>query len=83
EKKKLIIELKEALEKIKTLKELIPICSSCKKIRNDEGFYEQVEEYISKHTESKFSHGICPDCMKELYPEYYESVIARRKNNNS
>ena len=71
EQKKLIKELQKALEKIKTLKGLIPICTNCKKIRNDKGFWQQVEAYISEHSEAEFSHGICPDCMKKLYPEYY------------
>ncbi len=75
EREKLIVDLTDAVNKIKTLKELIPICSSCKKIRNDEGYYEQVEEYISKHTDSKFSHGICPDCMKKLYADYCEKEV--------
>lgn len=72
EKEQLIVELKEALQNIKTLKELLPICSNCKKIRNDDGYYEQVEVYITKHTDTYFSHGICPDCLKELYPDYYD-----------
>jgi tetratricopeptide (TPR) repeat protein len=55
---------------IKTLRGLIPICASCKKVRNDAGFYQQVEQYITEHSELKFSHGICPECMQELYPEY-------------
>ncbi|GAB4379989.1 MAG: hypothetical protein Kow0042_29820 [Calditrichia bacterium] len=63
-------ELKEALENIKVLSGLVPICSSCKKIRNDKGFWQQVEDYISEHSEARFSHGICPDCFKRLYPEF-------------
>lgn len=74
EREKLISELKESLENIKTLKGLIPICASCKKIRNDEGFWNQFETYISEHSDAQFSHGICPDCMKELYPEYHKKV---------
>lgn len=70
ERERLISELKESFENIKTLKGLIPICASCKKIRDDEGFWSQVETYISEHSDAQFSHGICPDCMKELYPEY-------------
>lgn len=61
---------------IKTLKGLIPICASCKKIRNDKGYYEQIEHYIAKHSEADFSHGICPDCMKKLHPEIYEKMNA-------
>jgi len=55
---------------IKTLKGLIPICSNCKKIRTDKGYYQQLEEYISEHSEIKFSHGLCPECADKLYPDY-------------
>ena len=61
--------LKRALSEIKQLRGIIPICASCKKIRDDEGYWHQVETYISKHSEALFSHGICPECMKKLYPE--------------
>ncbi len=64
-------ELRSALDQIKTLKGLVPICANCKKIRDDDGFWQEVEHYISAHTEADFSHGICPDCMKELYPQVY------------
>ena len=63
-------ELKEALDTIKTLHGIIPICSSCKKIRDDKGSWSQIEAYISKHSEAQFSHGICPECAKKLYPEF-------------
>jgi len=66
--KRLAGELKEAFEKIKTLKGLLPICASCKKIRDDGGYWHQVEVYIRDHTDVNFSHGICPDCVKSLYP---------------
>jgi hypothetical protein len=66
--RRLADELKEALENIKTLKGLLPICSSCKKIRDDEGYWHQVEVYIHEHTDVNFSHGICPDCVQRLYP---------------
>jgi len=65
-------ELKKALESIRTLKNFIPICASCKKIRNDQGYWDGIEEYIESQTDSQFSHGICPDCMKKLYPELCE-----------
>ncbi|HLP62045.1 MAG TPA: response regulator, partial [Candidatus Deferrimicrobium sp.] len=61
-------ELKEANESIRVLRGLIPICSRCKKVRNDDGFWEQVEDYIAQHTEADFSHSLCPDCVKDLYP---------------
>lgn len=70
ERLNLIQELTDALAKIKTLRGLLPICASCKKIRDDRGYWEKVELYISKHTEAEFTHGICPDCLKRLYPEY-------------
>ena len=65
-------DLQNALSEIKQLRGIIPICASCKKIRDDEGFWHQVESYVSAHTEASFSHGICPDCAKKLYPELYE-----------
>jgi len=64
-------QLRKALEEVKTLRGIVPICASCKKIRDDKGFWSQVEKYVSEHTEAKFSHSICPDCAIELYPEYY------------
>ncbi len=67
-------ELRKALDQIKTLKGLVPICANCKKIRDDDGFWQEVEHYISAHTEADFSHGICPDCMKELYPQVYDRM---------
>jgi len=69
EYKKIIQELQNALQEIKTLRGIIPICANCKKIRNDNGYWEQVELYISKHTTAQFSHGICPECVKKLYPD--------------
>lgn len=72
EKDRLIEELKEAMQRIKTLSGLIPICASCKKIRDDRGYWKQVEAYIQEHTEAEFSHGICPECAKRLYPNYYK-----------
>lgn len=61
--------LEEALANIQTLGDLLPICASCKKIRDDRGYWNQIEDYISKHTETVFSHGICPECVHRLYPE--------------
>ena len=59
--------LRDALNQIKTLSGLIPICASCKKIRDDKGYWNLLETYIQEHSEAEFSHGICPDCMKKLY----------------
>ena len=69
EKEKLIVELKNALKKVKTLGGLLPICASCKKIRDDKGYWNQLEDYIHKHSEAEFSHSVCPDCAKKLYPD--------------
>jgi PAS domain S-box-containing protein len=68
ERERLIVELREALVHLKTLRGLLPICASCKKIRDDLGYWRQVEEYIKERADVEFSHGICPDCMKTLYP---------------
>ncbi|MFH0990051.1 MAG: PAS domain S-box protein [bacterium] len=74
EREKLIQELQSALDNIRTLQGLLPICSTCKKIRDDQGFWNQVEGYISKHTEVTFTHGICPECAKKLYGDLYEKA---------
>jgi PAS domain S-box-containing protein len=72
ERAKLISELQDALAKVKTLRGLIPICASCKKVRDDEGYWHQVETYIHEHSEAEFTHGLCPECAKKLYPEFYK-----------
>jgi len=69
--------LQAALDNVKTLRGLLPICSSCKKIRDDSGYWNQIELYVRDHSDADFSHGICPDCAKELYPELYEKATAR------
>jgi ABC-type amino acid transport substrate-binding protein len=69
EKEKLIVELQKALDEVKTLGRLLPICAACKKIRDDKGYWNQLESYIQEHTGTAFSHGICPDCAKKLYPD--------------
>lgn len=69
EKERLIVELQQALAEVKKLSGLLPICASCKRIRDDQGYWRQIEGYISAHSEADFSHGICPKCAKELYPE--------------
>ncbi len=65
----LIAELKEALSQVKTLRGFLPICASCKKIRDDQGYWHQIETYIRDHSEADFSHGICMDCARRLYPD--------------
>ncbi len=67
-------ELEKALDDIKTLKGLIPICSNCKKIRDDKGFWNEVEIYVQEHSNVEFSHGLCPECAKKLYPELYDEI---------
>jgi DNA-binding response OmpR family regulator len=62
-------ELEEALNKVEILHGLLPICSFCKSIRDDQGYWSQIDEYIAKHSDVDFSHSICPDCMKKYYPE--------------
>ena len=66
-------ELQKRLDEIKTLRGMIPICVSCKKIRDDHGFWEGIEIYISSVTEAQFSHGLCPECVTGLYPDLYPS----------
>ncbi|MBF0545630.1 MAG: response regulator [Candidatus Riflebacteria bacterium] len=70
EKAQITKELQKALEKIKILSGIIPICASCKKIRNDKGYWEQIEVYIRDHSEAEFSHGLCEECRDRLYPEF-------------
>jgi len=65
-------ELQKALKEVKVLRGLIPICASCKKIRNDGGFWQQLEEYLGEHSEAEFSHGLCQPCIKKLYPGVYQ-----------
>ncbi|MGD0283619.1 MAG: CHASE sensor domain-containing protein [Dissulfurispiraceae bacterium] len=74
ERDMLIVELQEALAEVKQLSGLLPICSSCKKIRDDKGYWTQIESYISEHSEALFTHAICPECGKKLYPEYYDDI---------
>jgi PAS domain S-box-containing protein len=68
ENEKLVSELRDALQNVKTLTGFLPICMFCKKIRDDQGYWEKVEAYISAHTDARFSHGLCPDCRAEHYP---------------
>ncbi|OGQ94537.1 MAG: hypothetical protein A2521_05035 [Deltaproteobacteria bacterium RIFOXYD12_FULL_57_12] len=65
-------ELHKSLSEIKTLSGLLPICASCKKIRDDQGYWQQIEKYIHQRTSAQFSHGICPECARNLYPEYFD-----------
>lgn len=69
EREKLISELRDALEQIKTLRGIVPICSFCKQIRDDKGYWNQVDQYVSEHSHAQFSHSICPKCLVEKYPD--------------
>ena len=71
------VEAQDALqskleEELRVLRGIIPICMHCKEIRDDKGYWNQLEKFITEHSEAKFSHGICPDCMKRFYPEFYK-----------
>ena len=69
ERQRLMTEIKQALDHINKLQGMLPICSACKNIRDDAGYWSRIESYISEHSEIKFTHSICPDCAKKLYPE--------------
>lgn len=75
EREKLITELQEALAEVNTLSGMLPICASCKKIRDDKGYWNQIETYLHEHSGTEFSHSICPQCMKTLYPDLKASHI--------
>ncbi len=79
EREKLIHEIQDALAQIKKLSGLLPICASCKKIRDDKGYWNQIESYIRDHSEAEFSHGICPECMKKLYGDFLKEEDISRK----
>ncbi|CAG36515.1 hypothetical protein [Desulfotalea psychrophila] len=73
-------ELTDALAEVKSLSGIIPICMHCKEIRDDRGYWNQLEKFISDHSEAKFSHGICPSCMKEKYPELFDGTVMADSN---
>ncbi len=73
ERERLIVELQEALANIKTLRGLFPICASCKKIRDDKGYWNQIEDYIGARSEAEFTHGICPECARKQHPDWDEA----------
>ena len=74
EKDLLIQNLRAALSEVRALEGIIPICASCKKIRDDRGYWHMVEAYISAHSEARFSHGICPECAEKLYPDISDEL---------
>ena len=83
DKETLIQKLQQSLETIKTLQGILPICASCKKIREDKDCWTHIEDYISRHSEADFSHGICPECAKKLYPEFYEKMVLSKTTQES
>jgi hypothetical protein len=80
EREKIISDLQDALRKVKALSGLLPICASCKKIRDDKGYWNQIESYIREHSEADFSHGLCPECLQRLYPEFCEDEKGERES---
>jgi hypothetical protein len=70
ERERLFLELRDALENVRTLQGLLPICSSCKKIRDDKGYWTQLEVYFSDHSDAQFSHGLCPECAEKMMKEF-------------
>jgi hypothetical protein len=82
ERENLILELQEALANVKKLSGLIPICSSCKKIRDDKGYWNQLEKYLLDHSDATLSHGLCPDCAKDLYPDVFNTKNSGDQENN-
>jgi hypothetical protein len=77
----LVRELQDALEQLKTLRGLLPICASCKKIRNDQGYWEHIEEYIQTHSQATFTHGLCQECVQTLYPQVWKEVKEKNPKN--
>ncbi len=75
ERENLITELQEAISKVKVLSGMLPICSSCNKIRDDKGYWNRIESYIQQHSEAEFSHSICPECAEKLYPEFAKEMF--------
>lgn len=83
ERQRLINELEKALSEVKTLSGLLPICSSCKRIRDDKGYWKQLESYIHEHSEAQLSHSICPDCVKKLYPDMYDKMYPEKESDDT
>jgi len=74
ERQKLITALEKSLKEIRTLRGLLPICAWCKNVRDDKGYWKKVETYIEEHTDASFTHGICPKCLKRVYPDAFEHL---------
>lgn len=74
-----VVELEQALDQVRTLRGIVPICANCKNVRDDQGYWNRVETYLNQHTEAEFSHAVCPDCMKRLYPQFKDDDSGVRK----
>lgn len=74
---RLIADLQDALANVRQLQGMLPICASCKRVRDDKGYWNQIESYISTHADVEFSHGLCPDCLKREYPQYADKILAQ------
>lgn len=83
QREELIGDLRKALAEVKTLSGLLPICASCKKIRDDKGYWNQIEVYFQQHSRTQFSHGICPDCLDELYPDISDEIQKKESGSRS
>ena len=75
--------LEDALAKVKLLSGLLPICAGCKKVRNDAGYWNDIENFVAEHSDAEFSHGICPECIEELYPDLYQQLNTDEANRAS
>jgi DNA-binding response OmpR family regulator len=73
-------ELELALKEVRVLKGIVPICASCKNVRDDQGYWNRVETYLNEHTEAEFSHAVCPDCMKRLYPQFKDDDAGTKES---
>ncbi len=82
EREQLIQELQETLAKVNTLSGLLPICAWCKKLRDDEGYWKSVEEYISAQTGAEFTHGMCPECQNKYFAEHFTEEDSKENNNS-
>lgn len=79
ESRELIEQLEKALSEVKTLEGLLPICANCKKIRDDTGYWNQIEAYFQDHSDARFTHSVCPECVEKLYPEFAEKFMKASK----
>ena len=76
---KLIESLQQALSEVETLRGLLPICACCKKIRDDKGYWNHIEAYLRKHAHTEFTHTLCPDCVKQYYPDLWEKMRSEKE----